>query len=94
MHQFFGLLMLAALVVLMMRLPGKAVAVCLIVAGLFWLLTPGPVFGPWFGHMHVPAFRMGLPPHVHSLLWLVLLAAAVGAVLVFARGGGSSDKMK
>lgn len=94
MHQFFGLLMLAALIVLMMRLSGKAVAVCLVVAGIFWLLTPGSAFGPWFGHMHMPAFRMGLPPHVHSLLWLVLLAAAVGVAVVLARGGGSSDKTK
>lgn len=83
MHQIIGLIFLAALIVLLMRLSGKAVVAVLGGCAVLWLLVPGPFFGPLhFGHLHWPPMHFGFPPHLsNGLLVLALLAGVVWVVL-------------
>lgn len=91
MHQIFGLIFVAALVVLLMRLPSKAVVAVLGCCAVLWLLAPGPFFGPLhFGHMHWPPMHFGFPPHLSS--GLLVMALFVGVICVVLKCIGRTDK--
>lgn len=94
MHDIFGLIFLAALIVLLMQLPRKAVVAVLGVCALIWLLTPGPMFGPMhFGRMHWMPPHFGLPPHLMGIVFVLMIFVGL-AWLAFKRNDKAEEDKK
>ncbi len=86
MHELFGLVCLAALIVLLMRMPKKFLLLILAVFGGLWLFMPG-FFRGSVGFLPIPSLRAVHFGHWHWAvaphIWHWVLAVAFAAALIW-----------